>query len=86
MERNPIFKALQIPAQNLEDMIQGQSIIALPQVFITPGQQFALYPDQANSDSELVLIKFWARCEFCQIIDDPSSFDTLALLSMRSSG
>ena len=86
MKKIPIFKSLKIPLQNLEQMIQGQSIIALPQVFITPGQQFALYPDQANSDSELVLIKFWARCEFCQIIDDPSSFDTLALLSMRSSG
>ena len=86
MEKTPIFKALKISTQNLEDMIQGQSIIALPQVFITPGQQFALYPHQADSNPELILIKFWARCEFCQIIDDRSSFDILARLIMRSLG
>ncbi|GAB1540260.1 hypothetical protein NUACC21_29290 [Scytonema sp. NUACC21] len=36
--------ALCLPAPDIEALIQGQMIAAMPQNFINPGQQFALYP------------------------------------------
>ncbi|MBD2774756.1 DUF1802 family protein [Iningainema tapete] len=36
--------ALCLPAADVEALIQGRIIVAMPQNFINPGQQFALYP------------------------------------------
>lgn len=36
--------ALRLPAPDIEVLLQGQVIAAMPQKFIAPGRQFALYP------------------------------------------
>lgn len=36
--------ALRLPAPDIEVLLQGRVIAAMPQKFITPGRQFALYP------------------------------------------
>lgn len=36
--------ALCLPAPDIEALIQGRTIAAVPRMFIRPGQQFALYP------------------------------------------
>jgi hypothetical protein len=84
MAQSAIFKALSVPEQNLEDLIQGRSLIFLPRQFILPEQQYALYPDQDNSSAETVLIEAWAKCEDCKMVDKSTSLDMLALSIMRS--
>jgi hypothetical protein len=39
-----IQTALCLPALDIEALIQGQMIAAIPRIFINPGRQFALYP------------------------------------------
>lgn len=39
-----IQTALCLPALDIEALIQGQMISAIPRIFINPGRQFALYP------------------------------------------
>ncbi|MBE9207641.1 DUF1802 family protein [Nostoc sp. LEGE 06077] len=39
--------ALCLPAPEIEALIQGQTIAAMPKMFIRPGQRFALYPAQS---------------------------------------
>ena len=97
-----INTAFPLPAPDIEALLQGHSIVAMPRIFMNPGRQFALYPTDTsinalpteqyyrsnflptarNSISEIegdtVLIKAWARCEHCQVIDQP---DYLKLLS-----
>ena len=41
--------ALCLPAPDIEALIQGQTIAALPRMFIRPGQQFALYPADSSA-------------------------------------
>jgi len=97
--------ALCLPAPDVEALIQGQMIAAMPRNFINPGQQFALYPASvsinllspeqyyrlgflrlaqtifANSGSETVLMKAWARCEGCTM-HVPESFEALSQLTV----
>lgn len=40
--------ALRLPAPDIEALIQGRAIAAMPRTFIDPGRQFALYPADAS--------------------------------------
>lgn len=100
-----IATALCLPAPDIEALIQGRAIAALPRVFINPERIFALYPGKASvnplpvrwyyrpsflatvqtstaPDSETVLIKAWARCEQCQIVNEPESLEALSSLTV----
>ncbi len=103
-----IYNALRLPAADVEALIIGRLIVAVPRKFINPGQKFALYPaniwinllpheqhyrssflpvaQNANAlaqlNSEKVLIKAWARCEVCQMLNDPESLEALSRLTV----
>ena len=98
--------ALRLPAPDIEALIKGRMIAAMPRMFINPQRQFALYPSDtsinalpneqyyrsnflptaqktlAELGSETVLIKAWARCELCQILNEAESFDVLSQLTV----
>jgi hypothetical protein len=98
--------ALRLSAPDVEALIQGRVIAAIPRKFINPGGTFALYPADASinllpdeqyyrssflpiaqtalaqSSSETVLIKAWARCELCQMLNDPQSLEALSRLTI----
>ncbi|MBD2457567.1 DUF1802 family protein [Nostoc sp. FACHB-87] len=96
--------ALCLPAPEIEALIQGQTIAAMPKIFIRPGQRFALYPAQSlsialpfekyyrvnilpvsNLDATHTSnIKSWAKCEFCQILDETKPLDILSQLTIFS--
>ncbi|MFE1744157.1 DUF1802 family protein [Coleofasciculus sp. H7-2] len=40
--------ALKLPAPDIEALIQGRAIAAMPRTFIDPGRKFALYPTDAS--------------------------------------
>lgn len=101
-----INTAFPLPAPDVEALLQGQTIAAMPGIFVNPGRQFALYPcdtftnalpteqyyrsnflrmaqqSLAELDSETVLIRAWARCELCQILDDADSVELLSRLTV----
>lgn len=90
----------------IEALIKGQTIAAMPRMFLNPGRQFALYPANSSTiplsveryyrlslfsiaensliqlDTETVAIKAWARCEFCQVVDDTETLDVLSRLTV----
>ncbi|PHX55215.1 DUF1802 domain-containing protein [Tychonema bourrellyi FEM_GT703] len=98
--------ALQLPAPDVEALIEGRVIAAMPRIFIEPGRSFALYlanisinllPHEqyyrssflpiaktscSQLSSERVLIKAWAKCELCQILNDPESLEALSQLTV----
>ncbi|HEY9296978.1 MAG TPA: DUF1802 family protein, partial [Phormidium sp.] len=98
--------ALRLPAPEIEALIEGRMIAAIPRMFINPQRQFALYPSDtsinalpneqyyrsnfllsaqktlAELGSETVLIKAWARCELCQILNEAKAFDVLSQLTV----
>jgi hypothetical protein len=80
----PIFNALRLPASDIEALIQGRTIAAMPQTFLNPGKQFGLYPDDPNLDSGNVLVKAWARCELCQPIDSSEALIIISRLTVWS--
>jgi hypothetical protein len=63
-----IFNALYLPVVDIEALISGRTIAAIPKQFIRTGQQFALCPDTLCS--ETIKIQYWAKCEICQGKDD----------------
>ncbi len=101
-----IYNALCLPAPDVEALIQGRTIAAMPRKLINQGQKFALYPANAsintlprehhyrssflpiaqklfaNLGSEIVLIKAWARCELCQMLDASESLEALSQLTV----
>ena len=101
-----INTAFRLPAPDIEALIDGRIITAMPRIFISPGRQFALYPSDtsinllpteqyycpnflstaqkavAKLNSQTVLLQAWARCEFCQIIDNAESLDILSQLTV----
>ncbi|BAY76192.1 hypothetical protein NIES25_26410 [Nostoc linckia NIES-25] len=127
-----INTALRLPAPEIEALLQGRIIAAMPNKFITPGREFALCPShesinlipveqyyrssflpiahnaftQLNFQGVLiepqqmslfsheeqlnlpllpyqtVLIKTWARCELCQIINNTESLAGLSELTI----
>ncbi|MDZ8240832.1 MAG: DUF1802 family protein [Nostoc sp. ChiQUE01a] len=98
--------ALFLPAPEVEALIQGQIIVAMPRKFIHPGQRFSLYPANvsinllpneqhyrsnflplvqnliANLSTETALIKAWAKCELCQMLNAPESLEALSRLTI----
>ncbi|MDZ7951806.1 DUF1802 family protein [Nostoc sp. DedQUE09] len=66
-----------LPIPDIEALIQGRTIAALPRIFIRPGQRFALYPADSS-----VSIKAWAKCELCQILDETKPLDILSKLTI----
>ena len=98
--------ALRLSAPDVEALIQGRAIAAMPRKFINPGGKFALYPADTSLNllpnernyrssflpfaqtaltyfgSETVLIKAWARCELCQMLNDPQSLEPLSRLTI----
>jgi len=98
--------ALQLPPPDVEALIEGRVIAAMPRIFIEPGRSFALYPANISINllpheqyyrssflpiaktsfsqlsSETVLIKAWAKCEWCQILNDPESLEALSQLTV----
>ncbi len=62
-----ISTALCLPAPDIEALIQGQTIAALPRMFIRPGQQFALYP--ADSSAIPLSTERYYRSSFLDIAD-----------------
>ena len=98
--------ALCLPMPEIEALIKGQTIAAMPRMFLNPGRQFALYPANSSTiplsveryyrlnlfsiaensliqlDTETVAIKAWARCEFCQVVDDTETLDVLSRLTV----
>jgi hypothetical protein len=101
-----IYNALRLPAADVEALIIGRLIVAMPRKFINQGQKFALYPADiwinllpheqhyrssflpvaqnalAQLNAEKVLIKAWARCELCQMLNDPESLEALSQLTV----
>jgi hypothetical protein len=101
-----IENALPVPAPDVEALIQGRMIAAIPRRALDRGKQFALYPANvsinllpyeehyrssflptaqtvlANLAAETVTIKAWARCELCQMPDDPESLEALSRLTV----
>lgn len=106
MNSQSIQTALCLPFPDIEALIEGQMIAAMPRIFITPGRQFALYPSDifnnvlppeqyyhsrllptiqnnlAELGNETVLIKAWARCEFCQELDETVPLEALSNLTI----
>ncbi|MEG4322949.1 MULTISPECIES: DUF1802 family protein [unclassified Microcoleus] len=98
--------ALCLPIPEIEALIKGQTIAAMPRMFLNPGRQFALYPANSSTillsveryyrlnlfsigensrihlDTETVAIKAWARCEFCQVVDETEPLDVLSPLTV----
>jgi hypothetical protein len=101
-----IENALPLPAPDVEALIQGRMIAAIPRRSLDRGKQFALYPANflinlspleqhyrssflpiaqtvlANLATETVTIKAWARCELCQMPDNPESLEALSRLTV----
>ena len=69
--------ALCLRYPDIEALIQGRTIAALPKMFIRPGQRFALYPADSSAS-----IKAWAKCELCQILDETKPLDILSKLTI----
>jgi Domain of unknown function (DUF1802) len=80
----PIFNALRLPATDVDTLIQGRTIAAMPQTFLRPGQQFGLYANDPNLDAGNVLVKAWARCELCQPIDSSEALGIISRLTVWS--
>ena len=97
--------ALALPNPDIEALIEGRMIVAMPRMFLNPGRTFALYPaDNSNmplmkpkqmslfpesGQLELPLvildkvsIKAWAKCELCQMINEPESLEALSRLTV----
>jgi hypothetical protein len=98
--------ALALPHPDIEALIQGRTIAAMPRMFLTRGRTFALYPANLSVDLlsgdryyrshflpvaqkalaqlnlDKVSIKAWARCEWCQPLNDAESLEALSRLTV----
>ena len=98
--------ALALPNPDIEALIQGRMIAAMPRMFLNPGRTFALYPANLSVDllsgdgyyrshflpvaqkalaqlnSDKVSIKAWAKCELCEMVNEPESLEALSLLTV----
>ncbi len=98
--------ALALPNPDIEALIEGRMIAAMPRMFLNPGRTFALHPANllvdllpceqhyrshflpiaqkalAQLNSDRVLIKAWARCESCKMVNDPESLEALSQLTI----
>ncbi|BAZ14040.1 hypothetical protein NIES4071_58800 [Calothrix sp. NIES-4071] len=62
-----ISAALCLPTPDIEALIQGRQIVALPRMFLRPGQVFALYP--VNTASQLSYEKYY-RASFLPVANN----------------
>jgi len=60
-----IDTALRLPAPDIEALIEGRMIAAMPRIFINPGRQFALYP--SNTSINTLPIEQYYRSSFLPI-------------------
>lgn len=98
--------ALRLPNSEVDALIEGRIITVIPRIYLDPGRQFALYPDDVlnnslasdkyynsaflpitekaliQESSETALIKAWAKCEFCQMLNDAESLKGLSRLTI----
>ena len=98
--------ALALPVPDIEALIQGRMIAAMPRMFLNSGRTFALYPANLSVDllsgdgyyrshflpvaqkalaqlnSDKVSIKAWAKCELCQMVNEPESLEALSRLTV----
>ncbi|MFN7412661.1 MAG: DUF1802 family protein [Dolichospermum sp.] len=72
--------ALCLSVPDIEALIQGRTIAALPRMFIRTGQRFSLYP--VDNSTNVLLIKVWAKCELCQILNKTTPLDILSQLTI----
>ncbi|MDM3851091.1 MAG: DUF1802 family protein [Aphanizomenon gracile PMC627.10] len=72
--------ALCLPFPDIEALIQGRIIAALPRQFLRSGQRFSLYP--VDTSTNIISIKAWAKCELCEIIDQTKPLDVLPQLTI----
>ncbi|MTJ48227.1 DUF1802 family protein [Dolichospermum sp. UHCC 0259] len=72
--------ALCLSVPDIEALIQGRTIAALPRMFIRPGQRFTLYP--VDTSVNVLSIKVWAKCELCEILDRTEPLDVLSQLTI----
>jgi hypothetical protein len=98
-----IDNALPLPASDIEALIQGRTIAAIPRRLLDRGKQFALYPTDnllspdvyyrnnfllfaknilTSLNTETVTLKAWARCELCQMLDNPESLKAVSQLTV----
>ena len=73
-----LANALCLPLVDLQALVQGKMITAMPWNFLSPGQSFALYSDGENTTHA----RFWARCELCKSIDNPKLLNALSNLTI----
>jgi len=98
--------ALALPVPDIEALIQGRMIAAMPRMFLNPGRTFALYPANLSVDllsgdgyyrshflpvaqkalaqlnPDKVSIKAWARCELCEMVNEPELLEAWSLLTV----
>lgn len=72
--------ALCLSVPDIEALIQGRIIVALPRQFLRSGQRFSLYP--VDTSTNIISIKAWAKCELCEIIDQTKPLDVLPQLTI----
>ena len=75
-----IYNALCLQSHDIEALIQGRSIAAIPRKLLNIGQKFALYP--VDNSTNVILIKAWAKCELCEILDQSKPLDILSQLTI----
>lgn len=79
-----ITTALRLPHKNFEALVQGRTVAAIPQTFLSVGQQFALCSQKFDLDSEGIEVKVWARCDHCQAFNNSYTLDELSQITAWS--
>ncbi len=74
-----IRNALCLPSADIEALIQGKMIVAMPRLFVQPKRKFALYPMDTSTNP---VIEAWAKCELCEIVEDKAVLDKIAPLTI----
>jgi hypothetical protein len=75
-----IYNALCLYPPDVEALIQGRIIAAIPSKLLTHGHKFALYP--VDTSVNMLSIKAWAKCELCQILNKTTPLDILSQLTI----
>ncbi|MBD2293740.1 DUF1802 family protein [Anabaena sphaerica FACHB-251] len=75
-----IYNALCLQAPDIEALIHGRIITAIPRKLLYTEQKFALSP--VDISANVVSIKAWAKCELCEILDKTKPLDILSQLTI----
>ena len=76
-------RALCLSASEIEALVDGRLVVAVPQLFVTPGWQFGLYPVETDVPKQVSLAA-WARCELCQVLERSEDLGWLSRLTVWS--